>query len=88
MFLKNSRLDIYHVVSLMFRYMSAPFEIHLKVAKWILRYVKGILDFGIHYLKNKAMKLIRYSDSDWVHNIDDQKSTFGNYFNLGFGLVT
>jgi len=63
-FLTNSRLDICHVILLVSRYISAPSKIHLKVAKWILRYVKGTLDFGIHYLMNKVAKLIRYSDSD------------------------
>ena len=71
MFLTNSRLDIFHVVSLVSWYMNAPFEIHLKVAKWNLRYVKGTLDFGIHYLKNKAAKLVGYSDSNWGNSIDD-----------------
>lgn len=45
--------------------MSAPLEIHLKETKRILRYVKGTLNFDIHYLKNKDVKLIRYNDSDW-----------------------
>jgi len=68
--------------------MSAPSEIHLKVTKIILRYVKGTLNFGIHYLKNKHVKLVGYSDNDWGNNIDDRKSTSDNCFNLDSGLVT
>lgn len=39
MFLSNTRTDIACVTSLVSRYMSDPFESHLKVAKRILRYV-------------------------------------------------
>jgi len=56
MFLINSQPDIYHVVSLVSKYMSDPSsEVHLKVTKRILRYVKGTLNLGIHYLKNLRM---------------------------------
>jgi len=88
MFLTNSHNDIYHVISLVSRYMSAPSKIHLKEEKRILRYVKGTPDFGIHYLKNKVVKLVGYGDSDWGNSIDDKNSSSRNYFSLGSGLVT
>jgi len=68
--------------------MSAPSETHLKAAKIILRYVEGIMNFGIHYLINNHVKTMGYSDSDWGNNIDDEKSTYTNYFSLSSGLVT
>ena len=48
MFLTNTRPDLQFSVSLVARYMSDPSAVHLKVAKRILRYVKGTIDFGIH----------------------------------------
>lgn len=87
-FLTNSRPDICHIISLVPRYISLPSKIHLKAAKRILRYAKGTLNFGIHYLKNKDVKLVGYSDSDWWNNIDDRKSTLGHCFSLGSSLVT
>lgn len=56
MFLTNSRL-----VS---RYMSDPYKLHLKETKRIMRYVKGITDFSIHYYKSDDVKLFGFSDSD------------------------
>lgn len=64
MFLKNSRPNICHAISLVFRYISTPLENHVKVSKRILRYIKGTQDFGIHYLKTSDVKLAGYSDSD------------------------
>jgi len=34
------------------------------------------------------MELIDFSDSDWGSNLDDRKSTFGQCFSLGLGLIT
>lgn len=64
MLINNTRPNIFHDISLISRYMSAPLEIHLKETKIILRYVKGTLNFGINYLKNKDVKLVGYSDFD------------------------
>lgn len=68
--------------------MSDPSIVHLKAAKTILRYVKGTTNFGIHYCSSKKLELFGYSDSDWDTNIDDIKSTSGNYFSLSLGLIT
>jgi hypothetical protein len=32
--------------------------------------------------------LVGFTDSDWVGNLNDQNSTAGYVFNLGFGPVT
>lgn len=44
----NKRPFICYVVSLCSRYMVDPSCLHLKAAKRILRYVCGIVNFGIH----------------------------------------
>lgn len=67
--------------------MNDPSKIHLKSTKIILIYVKGIIDFAIHYFKIDNVILFGFSNSDWGSDLDDMKSTFGNYFSLGFGLV-
>lgn len=84
---KGDGADIVHVDSHMFRYMNEPFALHLKVAKRILRYVKGTVDFGIHYFTSKDVDLVGFNDLDWGNNLDDWKSTFGNCFSLGFGWL-
>ena len=68
--------------------MQTPHEIHWKVAKMILRYVHGIVQFGIHYSSGGTPLLVGFTDSYWVGDPDDQNSTADNVFNLGSGPVT
>ena len=63
--------------------MEAPTTTHFKAAKRILRYLKGTTDFGLYYSVSNDYKLIGYSDSDWVGDSDDRKSTTGFVFFLG-----
>jgi len=88
MFLCNKKLDICYDVSLCSRYINDPSSLHLKVAKIILRYVHGIVDFGIHYFATNNVKLVSFNDSDWGSNLDDHKTTSGNCLSLGIGLIT
>ena len=52
MYLTTSRLDIVQAISLLSRFMYCANEEHMQAAKIILRYVKGIVDYGIKYAKN------------------------------------
>ncbi|KAG6473448.1 hypothetical protein ZIOFF_067364 [Zingiber officinale] len=65
------------------RYMEDPITTHLKIAKRILRYIKGTIDFGLLYSTSNHFKLEGYSDSDWGGDIDDRKSTTGFVFFMG-----
>ena len=56
--------------------------------KRIMRYLKGIEDYGLYYQKNENFELRAYTDVDWVGNIDDRKSTSGGAFFLGKRLVS
>ena len=58
------------------------------VVKRIMRYLKGIEDYGLYYKKNEKFELRAYIDADWAGNIDDRKSTSGGEFLLGKMLVT
>jgi hypothetical protein len=49
LYLNHTHPDISFVVGLVARYMKKPYEIHWKVAKWVLRYVRGKVQFEIHY---------------------------------------
>jgi hypothetical protein len=68
--------------------MTKPFEIHMKAAKRILRYVKGNLNFGIHYYTSKRFNLVGFNYFDWGSSLDDRKSTSGKCFSFGLGLNT
>ena len=49
LYLTHSRPDLSFSVGRVARYMQNPHEIHYKAAKRILRYIRGTIQFGIHY---------------------------------------
>lgn len=88
MYLIATRPDILFVVSLLSRFMHCASEMHLRAAKRILRYIKGIVDYGVKFEKCKELMLHGFSDSDWVGSNDDMKSTSGYCFSIGSGFFS
>ena len=68
--------------------MAKPCETHWKVAKHVLIYLKGIVDYGLLYTDVSNVQLEGYFDSNWAGNLDDKKSTFGYAFNIGSGVIS
>ena len=68
--------------------MQTPHEIHWKAAKRILRYIRGTIQFGIHYSTGGKPLLVGFIDSNWVSDPDDRKYTVGYAFSLGSRPVT
>jgi len=67
--------------------MQAPTSVHSTSAKRVLRYLKGTLDFGLHYTKG-SFTLHGFSDSDWASNPDDRRSTTGYGIFFGSNLIS
>jgi hypothetical protein len=88
MYLTITRSDIAFVVSLLSRFMHCASELHLQGAKRIVRYIKGIINYGIKFSHLQNFKLHGYSNSDWVRIADDMKSTSGYYFRFGSGMFS
>nr|XP_028946832.1 uncharacterized protein LOC114820387 [Malus domestica] len=86
LYLTATRPDIMYVASLLSRFMHKPTYIHYGVAKRILRYIQGRLDFGIMYERNVEPKLYGFCNSDWGGSVDNLKSTSGYTFTLGTGV--
>ena len=83
-YLMNTGPDIMYCVSYLSRFMDKPSSEHLATAKRIMRYLKGNVNFGILYKKgDRDMKITGYTDSDFVGDINDRKSTSGQIFFLG-----
>ena len=61
---------------------------HCVVAKHVLRYLRGIVDYLLRYLGDGEMKLQGYTNSDWVSSAADRKSTSGCYFSLGSTMIS
>ncbi|GJS95906.1 retrovirus-related pol polyprotein from transposon TNT 1-94 [Tanacetum coccineum] len=85
---EEKRPDILFAVGLISRFMEEPTTKHLKIAKRILRYIKGTVDYGILYSTSEDFKLVGYSDSDWAGSKDDKRSTLGFLFFLGNNAFT
>ena len=68
--------------------MQLPYKIHWKASKIILCYIHGIVQFEIHYSIGATPLLVGFTDSDWVGDPDDRKSSVGYVFTLGLGPIT
>ncbi|XP_050902735.1 uncharacterized mitochondrial protein AtMg00810-like [Lathyrus oleraceus] len=82
-YLTSTRPNILYVVGFVSRYMEAPTTTHFKAEKRIIRYIKGITNFDLHYYSYNNYEIIDYSDSDWSGDLDDRKSTTGFMFFMG-----
>ena len=52
-------------------------HVHLMVAKHVVRYLKGTVEYGLKYEANHQINLEGYVDSDWAGSAVDRKSTLG-----------
>lgn len=68
--------------------MHDPREPHLAALTQILRYVRGMLDLGLHIQPSAATEPVVYSDADWVGCPDTRRSTLGYAVFLGDNLVS
>ena len=69
------------------QYMVKLRHVHLIVAKHVLRYLKGALDYGLRYDADCEFGLVGYTDSNWVGSVTYRKSTSGSCFSLGSVVI-
>ena len=58
------------------------------VAKHILRYLKGIVDYGLKYEANQKINLDGYVDLYWARSAIDRKRTLGCCFSMRSGVIS
>ncbi|XP_043695633.1 secreted RxLR effector protein 161-like [Telopea speciosissima] len=80
--------DISYAVGLVSHFIQKPKKPHLEATRCILRYVKGIADFGLLYRKGEASELFGYCDADYAGDSSTRRSTTGYTFSLGSGPVS
>ena len=68
--------------------MVEPKHVHLVVAKHVMRYLKGMVDYGLSYTRDHEFKLYGYTDSDWAGSVSNRKSTSGGCFSLGSTMIS
>jgi hypothetical protein len=88
MYLMNTRPDICFVVNTLSQYLMEPRRVHLVVAKHVMRYLKGTLDYGLCYTGDCDFRLYGYTDSDWDGSASYRKNTSGCCFSLGSAMTS
>lgn len=84
----GSSPDLAYGIGLVRMFMSRPWEIHWEVVKWLLRYIKGSLDFQLCYTQLKEFKIQGYCDLDFIADMDKKRSTSGYEFTVGDNMVS
>ena len=75
MYLMNMRPNICFVVNTLR-------HVHLMVAKHVVRYLKGTVEYGLKYDMKLKINLEGYVYSDWAGSAIDKKSTLGCCFSM------
>jgi hypothetical protein len=83
----GTRGDIAYAVSMASRYLSNPGPQHVKLARRILRYLKGTKTLQLTY-KGQLQMLNGFTDADWAGCRDTRRSTAGYLFNIGSGAIS
>jgi hypothetical protein len=65
-----------------------PRHEHWIAAKHILRYLRGMLNYGLGYASNNDVQLHGFTDSDWAGSAYDINSTSGICFSLGSAMIS
>jgi len=68
--------------------MVEPKRAHWAVAKRILRYVHGTINFELRYTKANDIKLSGFADVYWARSSVDRKSTTGYCFGIASGMTS
>jgi hypothetical protein len=88
MYLTNTRPNICFVVNTLSQFLVEHRRVHLFVAKHVMKYLKGTLDFSLNYNGDHDFRLSGYTDSDWAGSVSDRKSTSGCCFILGSTMIS
>jgi hypothetical protein len=88
MYLTNTRPNICFAVKTLSQFLVEPRRVHLVAAKYVMRYLKGTLDFDLSYNGDHDFRLSGYTDSDWAGSVFDRNSTSGCCFSLGSTMIS
>ncbi|GJT81945.1 putative reverse transcriptase domain-containing protein, partial [Tanacetum coccineum] len=84
-YLTFTRLDNYYAVPLVCLFMHDPLEPYFSALKRILRYVQGIMVYGLQLCSASTSA---FSDVNWVGFPTTRRSTSGHYVFLGNNLLS
>jgi len=84
----GTRPDISFAVSRLAQYASNPSPHHIRLAKYVLSYLKGTSDLKLVYTGGSGDGLYSYSDSSWGDVLNDWHSTAGYVFLLANATIS
>ena len=87
MYLTNTRPDICFAVNTLSQFLLDSRHVHL-VEKHVLRFLKGIVEYGLKYDMNPNTKLEGYVDLDSAGSAIDKKSTSGYCFSMRLDMIS
>jgi hypothetical protein len=82
-----TRPGISFVMSKLSRFVLNPGGDHLHALERVLRYLKGIMSYDIHYIRYPSV-LEGYCDANWISDADKIYATIGYVFSLGGDAVS
>ena len=83
-----TRPDLAQAVSQVSKFMAKPGKQHWEAIKWIFRYLKGTLSYGIVFGGQRVDSVVAgYVDSDYAGDVDDRRSTIWFVFTLCGGPI-
>jgi hypothetical protein len=88
MYLKNTRPNICFAVNTFSQFLVEPRCVHLVVAKYVMRYLKGTIDYGLSYDGDHDFTLSGYTNADWARSVSDRKISSKCCFSLGSSMIS
>jgi hypothetical protein len=88
MYLVNTRPYICFTVNTLSKFQVEPRHEHWIAAKHVLKYIHGMLNYGLRYTLTSDVQLHGFIDSDWVGSAKDKMITSGLCFSLGSAMIS
>lgn len=65
LYLNLTRPDLSYSIHQLSQFMQTPRKPHFEAALYIVRYLKGTINWGLYYSNNAQFSLTSYCDADW-----------------------
>jgi hypothetical protein len=88
MYLVNTRPNICFAMNTLSQFLVEPRHEHWIVAKHVLRYIHGTINYGLRYTASSDIQLHGFIDSNWTGSEEDRKSTSRMCFILGSAMIS
>lgn len=85
-YLTLTKPEISFAVNVACQHMHSPNYSHFVAVKRILRYIKGCIHEGLHFVPS-SLQLTAFTDANWAGDYLDRRSTSGYCLYLGSNLV-